>query len=280
MKNQVMYHPSGKIELVAKDVTFLPNVTEGFYKVKIVPTGILHRDTEVSIPRGSQKLMEEYIDVNFIDEFFSDSCRQLHRDLAMPHKLGMLLYGEAGTGKTTMSYSLAQYFIHTQRAVAVTVKSVEEYQFIVNFLREVKKSQGDFMSVTIFDECENSMMYNEDFMKRELDSTYSLGNHLNLFTTNYIERIPAAIRERESGIRFCTEVFGVKDELAVFEILDGMNSSLAENVRLPHTRVQGMVKDLVEKTLDNIKNRFIDETFKYNWTQRVSVTPEKPLEKC
>ena len=269
MKNQVMYHPSGKIELVAKDVTFLPNVTEGFYKVKIVPTGILHRDTEVSIPRGSQKLMEEYIDVNFIDEFFSDSCRQLHRDLAMPHKLGMLLYGEAGTGKTTMSYSLAQYFIHTQRAVAVTVKSVEEYQFIVNFLREVKKSQGDFMSVTIFDECENSMMYNED-----------LGNHLNLFTTNYIERIPAAIRERESGIRFCTEVFGVKDELAVFEILDGMNSSLAENVRLPHTRVQGMVKDLVEKTLDNIKNRFIDETFKYNWTQRVSVTPEKPLEKC
>lgn len=270
-----MYHPSGKIELVAKDAAFLPNVTEGFYKVKHVHAGMgvaleIHKDTEVSIPRGSQKLTEEYIDVPFVDEFFSDSCRQLHKDLGMTHKLGVLLYGEAGTGKTTMSYSLAQNFIHTQRAVVVTVRDVNEYNFVLEFLKEIKKSQGDFMSVTIFDECENSMRECEDFMKRELDSTYSLGNHLNLFTTNYIDRIPSAIKDRESRIRFSTEVFGVKDELAVFEILEGMNSNLGENLRLPYDRVQVMVKDLVEKTLDNIKNRFIDETFKYNWEQRVS----------
>lgn len=275
MKNQVMYHPSGKIELVAKDAVFLPNVTEGFYKVKHVHIGMgtaleIHKDTEVSIPRGSRKLTEEYIDVPFVDEFFSDSCRQLHRDLGMTHKLGLLLYGQAGTGKTTMSYSLAQNFIHTQQAVVVTVRDVNEYNFVLEFLKEIKKSQGDFMSVTIFDECENSMREYEEFMKRELDSTYSLGNHLNLFTTNYIDRIPSAIKDRESRIRFSTEVFGVKDEIAVFEILDGMNSNLGEKVRLPQDRVQKMVKDLVSKTLDNIKNRFIDETFTYNWEQKLS----------
>ena len=78
MKNQVMYHPSGKIELVAKDAVFLPNVTEGFYKVKHVHIGMgtaleIHKDTEVSIPRGSRKLTEEYIDVPFLVHILPES---------------------------------------------------------------------------------------------------------------------------------------------------------------------------------------------------------------
>ena len=50
-----------------------------------------------------------------------------------------------------------------------------------------------------------------------------------------------------------------------------MNSSLETSTQLPYDKIKSMVTALVNKTLDEIKNSFVDESFEFNYTKRVLV---------
>lgn len=273
MKNQLLYFPNGKVSLVEKDSSFKEEITAGFYEVRMRSEGFGSIPelftSKIELPSSSYQLAQQYVDTDFLATYFSKESQELHQDMKQTHKLGMILHGKHGTGKTTACYAVAEQMIKSLGAVMITVKSISEYVYALDFLKALKENFGNFLSGTIFDECEGSMQDYEDHMKRYLDSAYSLNNHIHFFTTNYIDKIPDSIKDRPSRIKFSIEIGGVSDELAVFEILEMMNSGLKENVKMSDANLKEISRDLIGKTLDEIKNKFIEQSFDINFSKKV-----------
>ena len=271
---KILEHPEGKVDLVNANIKFLDTVTPGFYKAETQSMGFfsicnLVKDKSIQIPRSALEISKEYIDLRYINQYFSKTSTDLHKKLDIKQKLGILLHGIQGTGKTTGCYAVAQELIKTHKAIVVTVTSYSEYDYTLGFLNKIKEKTGTFLSVIIFDECEEEMREREANFKRLLDSSSSLDMNITFFTTNHLHRIPTTIRDRPSRIKFCTEVGGVQDEEVIYSILDHMNRPIDSEVQLNTTEIKSIVRDLKGQTLDVIKNTFIDKVFEINYAKKV-----------
>lgn len=120
------------------------------------------------------------------------------------------------------------------------------------------------MSIIIFDECEDDMRHYENSFKRLLDSSSSVNNHINFFTSNDISDISETILNRPSRIKFVLEIGGIKEEHTVHKVVSLMNSALTEEIKLEEEEVKSLIPSLTNKTLDEIKNSFLDSVFDIN----------------
>lgn len=269
-----LYSPSGTVSIVPKDINLRTEITPGFYKINTIqgPMGSSHEvamDDSIEIPVSAINLAKDHIDLPYIRKYFSEVSSTLHGKLKIKQKLGYLLHGVQGTGKTTSCYAIAEELIKTDNAVVITVTDISSYIMALDFLEKCKKEFGNFMSITIFDECEDDMRNYASHFKRRLDSSGSLNNHLSFFTTNHVEHIPTTIKERPSRIKFVTEITGIKDESIIYEIVSRMNIPLDPEVQLTQPELKAIIPDLVDKTLDEIKNTFIDTVFEIQFAKRV-----------
>src|SRR6185312_15725123 len=114
------------------------------------------------------------------------------------------------------------------------------------------------------DECDYIMQTQESNMKSVLDSNNSLDNCLLMFTTNYINKIPDAIKERPSRIKECIEFSSEDDEVRVYNILKRLNDSLSDEMRIPKDKIYSIVSHHKESTIDDIKHAFIDLAISHN----------------
>ena len=282
-KYRFLNHPDGKLDIVDAQVTFTDKIEPGFYKAETISLGFvstcnIYKDDSIQIPKSAYDIAREYIDIKYINTYFSPKSTDLHNKLDIKQKLGLLLYGKQGTGKTTGCYAIAQELINTKGAIVVTVKDYHEYKVVIGFLEKAKAKIHDFLSITIFDECEDEMYQREPEFKRLLDSSNSLNNHISFFTTNHVNRIPETIRDRPSRIKFSTRVDGIENEETIFTILTFMNEPIDSEVKLSDDEIKSIVRELKGKTLDEIKNAFIDKTFEINFQKKV-IKPELEISK-
>ena len=282
-KYRFLNHPDGKLDIVDAQVTFTDKIEPGFYKAETISLGFvstcnMYKDDSIQIPKSAYDIAREHIDIKYINTYFSTKSTDLHNKLDIKQKLGLLLYGKQGTGKTTACYAIAQELINTKNAVVVTIKDYQEYKFAISFLEKAKAKIHDFLSITIFDECEEEMHQRESAFKRLLDSSNSLNNHISFFTTNHVHRIPETIRDRPSRIKFCTEVGGIENEETIFTVLSFMNNPIDSEVKLSDDEIKSIVRELRGKTLDEIKNTFIDKVFEINFQKKV-IKPELEISK-
>lgn len=280
---KILEHPEGKIDLMNADVKFVDNIAPGFYKAESQSVGFFSicnivKDKSIQIPRSALEISKEYINLKYIEQYFSDKSTDLHKKLELKQKLGILLHGVQGTGKTTGCYAVAQELIKTHKAVVVTVTDSAEYEHTIKFLSKVKEKIDTFLSVIIFDECDEEMRQREGDFKRILDSSNSLDMNITFFTTNHLHRIPKTIWDRPSRIKFCTEVEGVQDEEVIYSILDYMNRPIDSEVQLSVDEIKSIVRDLKGKTLDIIKNTFIDKVFEINYSKKVEKVTEQSVD--
>lgn len=274
-KLKALYSPSGTVSIVPEDINLRDNMTSGFYKIVSTNTGMgttheMCTDNSIEIPVSAINLAKTHIDLGYIRQYFSDVSKDIHGKLQIKQKLGYMLHGIQGTGKTTSCYAIAEELIKTDNAVVVTVTDISSYLMALDFLERCKKDLGDFMSITIYDECEEDMSSYSSHFKRRLDSSGSLNNHLSFFTTNHIRLIPEAIKERPSRIKFVTEITGIKDEAIIFEIVSQMNNPLDADVQLNPEELKSIIPGLVDSTLDEIKNEFIDTVFNIQFEKRIA----------
>ena len=122
------------------------------------------------------------------------------------------------------------------------------------------------------------MRQREPEFKRLLDSSNSLNNHISFFTTNHVHKIPETIRDRPSRIKFSTRVDGIENEETIFTILTFMNEPIDSEVKLSDDEIKSIVRELRGKTLDEIKNAFIDKTFEINFQKKV-INPKLEISK-
>lgn len=268
----LIYQADGIVSPVTSNFTVAKVLKPNFYHIKHTNMGFgtkrdLQVDDSITLPNSAiESYRQHFTNVGYINKYFSEDSRIIHKSLNVKHKLGILLYGKQGTGKTTICYSLAQYLIDSMDAIAITVESVSDLGFALAFAREVDP-KDNVLKVLIMDECEQAMYNHESQMKRILDSTSSVDNVLFLFTTNYIDQVPEAIKDRPSRIKWCKEIGGYGDAEEIYRVMDELNNNLEESIKLTGNQISGLVEALINKTIDEIKNTFIDKVLNVNLTK-------------
>lgn len=143
-QHKALYHPSGKVEIVDAEIVMQSEITSGFYKIiekSMGPFTIreVAIDTSVDVPTTALEIGKEYLDIDYIFAYFSPRSKEIHKQMNLKHKIGILLHGIQGTGKTTVCYAISEKFVTTHDCVVITVSSYNEFSFAIDFLKDAKK---------------------------------------------------------------------------------------------------------------------------------------------
>jgi energy-coupling factor transporter ATP-binding protein EcfA2 len=238
----------------------------GFYKVHLKKSMFGEertlQTTEHKIPNNSVKYCERFLDMEYLDKLFSERSKMIHQDLNLKVKVGYLLHGKQGSGKTTTMLTMSKLIVDKYQACVFSVSDSQDLSFILKVI-EIGNKISSFISVILFDECEDEFRHNEAYIKRVLDGDLTPDNTIFICSTNYIEQIPVTIKDRPSRFKYVTDVSLVAEEELVYSILCNMNLSLREEIKLKDEEIKVLTRACgLDKTIDQIKNMFTDFCFK------------------
>lgn len=132
---------------------------------------------------------------NQIDKFLDNKA--VYRRLNIIYKMGVLLYGEPGDGKTSFIRNLVNTHPRFKDAIVITIYSSFPSRA---FLRALNKSTPDTLKVFIFEEFTEFTARPSDmeFILTFLDGEISVDNSMTFATTNYPQDLPQNIVSRPS----------------------------------------------------------------------------------
>lgn len=198
------------------------------------------------------------------NSFFNAEIKTKVNSLGYNHKLGLLLYGRHGTGKSSM---LKKYFTDVVRNMDGIVFNITEYGFFSNtwnFIKDIRKIQNNPI-VVFMDEFEELVdpvgaYADEGTVKKIMDGFNSIDNVLFLMATNYIDKVPKTIKNRPSRVKYCIEVKGIED-------LDKITKFLSDS--FDKIGMKDVMKDidivkLKNSTLDELKQVVLDRIMEIN----------------
>lgn len=133
---------------------------------------------------------------NIYSKFFLPEIKEKVNALGYNHKLGILLYGKHGTGKTSMFKKYFNDAATNKNALVFNVTSPSGIYVWWDFLKKVRKVQNNPIVVFMdeFDEYFDNYRC-ETELKRMLDGTDSIDNCFFMMTTNYIDKITETIKD-------------------------------------------------------------------------------------
>lgn len=199
--------------------------------------------------------------INHVQKFLDH--RYLYEERNLSYKTGILLYGEPGTGKTTISNMLASTFgcdmviINMSDFIGINISELtsninadDKTYFVV--LEDIDCVIGDRESKD--DDLENKKNVNK--LLQFLDSTSSPSNVVFIATTNHIDKLDNAILRdgrfdlilnitnlnRDAAIKMCKS-FGLSDKITK-RILD---NNLSENKTINPAKLQNLILKEIDK---------------------------------
>lgn len=177
-----------------------------------------------------------------------NSSKDWYENHQLVHKIGVFLYGKAGTGKSTVAKAISVMF---NNAPILTIDPNNIMNSINGILKMRKKYDGtiivlieDFdMYFKSREEVENIEMgfeqkkqkdFNQNAIFQLLDGVYSTDDTIYIATTNYKDRIDSAlIRYGRFDIQEELDYFNEDEALECVELL-GYDKEVLENMKLEY----------------------------------------------
>lgn len=230
----------------------------GFYQVNYIEHP--ENRVKVDIDRDTQAIkIHSFPDRQKLDDlfksFFNQNVINKISELGFYHKVGVLMHGQQGTGKSTVIKYYCDKAIKDHGAVVFYINRSDYYlRRCWDFVMSVRNIQKNPI-VVVFEEIDQYMRdSNEAFLKIALDGNMSIDNCICFGTTNYINTVPESLRNRPSRFKYSLLIEPMKEISEVHEVVKGMIGGLFEE-----KDTQKFAKDLVGHTLDQIKQFCVDK---------------------
>jgi SpoVK/Ycf46/Vps4 family AAA+-type ATPase len=232
----------------------------GVYTLEYLPYPEMRVKLDVSTDRETIKIYtfpdKDKLD-NLFDSFFNKNVIQKVKDLGFYHKVGVLLYGKEGTGKSTILKSYAYKVLENHNGLVFYFTSNQYVNKCWEFIKKIRAIQ-DNPIVVIFEEMDMYVQKTsevpEGYLKTILDGNNSIDNCIILGATNYIDTIPNAIKDRPSRFKYVLNIEGIHSEEEILDILTPMISDICEKAEIKEYAYM-----LKGETLDLIKQFAMDK---------------------
>lgn len=190
--------------------------------------------------------------VETVELFFKDSIKETVNKLGFTHKLGILLHGKQGTAKTAFINFVSSKMIEEKDSIAFFCDSGNQFTTAIGLAKSIRAIQENPI-IFICDEFERFAQEEESLVKNFLDGNMSINNSLFLATTNYIHKVPEAIKDRPSRIKIVEEFKGITDKKEMFEVISAISKKIDPNL-FTESEINEEVNKIDSATLDELKH--------------------------
>lgn len=189
------------------------------------------------------------------NKFFDANIKAMVNKLGYNHKLGILLHGKQGTGKTSMFKKYFKHAVENHNAIIFNITDYGYLNMLLTFVSKIRKIQTNPI-IIFMDEFETIFEYhsNEATLKTSMDGFSSMDNSMFMLATNYINKVPDSIKKRPSRVKHCIEVQGITDVNVISKFLKSSFDKIELDIDFSN-EVEGMKG----WTLDELKQWVLDK---------------------